>query len=136
MLKRINISFALASFAWMGFIFYMSSQGSVESSNQSMYFVSILNEFFHLEKIEWLHVLIRKSAHMFEYLILGILVYHSKNEKNSKWTMVTFLICLFYASSDEFHQLFVSMRHASILDVALDSFSSLLGIGICKFLKF
>ncbi|MGM9948071.1 VanZ family protein [Floccifex sp.] len=126
----------LATFVWMGFIFYMSSQASVQSTNQSMYFVSIFNYLFHIENVEWLHVFIRKSAHMFEYFVLGILVYQSNTSENRKWTLFAFIICLFYASSDEFHQLFVSMRNGSILDICLDSFSSLLGIGICKFLKF
>ena len=36
--------------------------------------------------------------------------------------------CLLYASSDEFHQIFVSGRTASVKDVLIDTCGSIVGI--------
>lgn len=80
---------------------------------------------------EFLHTLIRKTAHFLEYMALAILTsmlcrsYHLRKK-------TAFLICLSYtvlfAATDEFHQLFVDGRSGSVKDIVLDSFGALTGI--------
>ena len=77
--------------------------------------------------------LMRKSAHFIAYLILGILVSHvMKNEESAgtawKRRGVSLLICVAYAISDEFHQLFVPGRGPLLKDVLIDGSGAALGI--------
>jgi VanZ family protein len=68
--------------------------------------------------------LLRKIAHMVEFAILTLLLYRAiKNEtgRTNKAIISSLIIALFYACSDEFHQLFVRGRHGSLKDVGIDS---------------
>lgn len=75
--------------------------------------------------------LLRKNAHFFAYLILGILV--SKGLKSFgvvgfKNMVISIIICVLYAMSDEFHQLYVSGRGGQLKDVVIDSTGAIVGI--------
>ena len=77
--------------------------------------------------------LMRKSAHFIAYLILGFLVSHAmKNESftATAWKRrgTTLLICVAYAISDEFHQVFVPGRGPLLKDVLIDGSGASLGI--------
>ena len=78
-----------------------------------------------------LHHFIRKNAHFFIYLILGVLV---KNALNSSGIMdfkaigIGLVICVGYAFSDEIHQLVVPGRGGQLSDVVIDSCGAGLGI--------
>jgi VanZ family protein len=67
--------------------------------------------------------ILRKGAHMTEYAILALLLFRALGSELS-----AFLFGLAYAVSDEIHQLFVSGRHGSPLDVAIDAAGLLLGL--------
>jgi len=74
---------------------------------------------------------IRKSSHFIAYLILGILSLHAIDEEKNPtitWIIKALLICVLYAMSDEFHQLYIPGRSGEIKDVLLDSTGSLFGI--------
>lgn len=102
-----------------------------------MSIVEFLQLILPLQNIDFLHFIIRKMAHAFEYFVLGILAYHCKKEKSEKWAGIVLLICFLYACSDEFHQCFIPLRNPSVYDVILDGISSLIGIVLChKILKF
>ena len=78
-------------------------------------------------------MIVRKSAHFLEYLILGILMINVvKNYKdiNNCLFFMSLLFCIMYAISDEVHQLFIPGRSCEILDVLIDSTGSLIGIFI------
>jgi len=80
------------------------------------------------------HLLIRKGAHFLEFALLSILVFFlSKSYKLSKKISMIIALgyCLFFAASDEFHQLFVSGRSGQISDVLLDFCGALFGALIC-----
>jgi len=64
------------------------------------------------------HTLIRKLAHFTEYAILFWLLVRGPLAERPAAAM---LICVSYALLDEFHQVFVMGRTASIYDVVLDS---------------
>ena len=74
------------------------------------------------------------------YLVLGVLVINLITEFNVKHLiLLSLMVCLFYASTDEFHQLFVSGRSGEVTDVILDTFGSFVGIcsyfGVKKLIK-
>ena len=75
--------------------------------------------------------IIRKNAHFFAYLILGILVINalkSNGLKGSKSILIALAICILYAISDEVHQLFIPGRAGQVRDVIIDSAGAIVGI--------
>jgi VanZ family protein len=72
-----------------------------------------------------LHDFIRKSTHVAEYSIFGMLLFRAIRmpEQGWKWhwAFLAILIAVLYASSDEIHQIFVPSRGASFFDALLDS---------------
>ena len=74
-------------------------------------------------QIAALHALIRKSAHVTEYAILGALLYRALGRE-----ALALAVGVAYAATDEFHQHFVRGRHASPLDVAIDAAGVALGM--------
>jgi VanZ family protein len=67
--------------------------------------------------------ILRKCAHVTEYAILGLLLVRAIGRETP-----AFLAGVAYAITDEFHQRFVAGRHASPIDVAIDSTGVLIGI--------
>ena len=127
LLKKISFLFLILTIAWMGCIFYFSSQDGDESSQDSMdvgllvarIVVSDFDQWSEDEQIAFAQKIdhpIRKMAHALEYAVLGFLVYMTYKD----WK-VALLVCILYACSDEFHQLFVKGRSGQISDVILDS---------------
>ena len=68
-------------------------------------------------------------AHVVEYFILGFLTARVFNELNKKQIILIIIICSLFALSDEVHQIFVINRSFSGLDLLIDFFSVILGIG-------
>ena len=68
-------------------------------------------------------LILRKCAHVTEYAVLAFLLARAIGR-----AAPAFLLGVLYAASDEFHQSFVSGRHASPIDVAIDSVGLLIGI--------
>lgn len=140
-MKVVKICFLVL---WMALIFSFSNQIDVDSSKVSDGFIDrtvvkiykIFNENITKEKeseiIEKYTYPIRKLAHYTLYFILGILSFLVVKDYsiNKKLIIYSLLICFLYACSDEFHQLFVIGRSASIKDVMIDTFGSLCGISI------
>lgn len=104
---------------WMALIFFLSYQSAVESSELSSGITKRLHDLIkviasdiNLDQGSINHI-IRKLAHFFIYLILGLLVANaitSSNIPNFKLVLLAFIICILYAISDEIHQLFVPGR--------------------------
>lgn len=107
--------------AWMGVIFFFSSQTGGQSSGLSNQFVDFLAPLFPADS-EVLTTLVRKGAHVTEYAILGGLLTWALRGK-SWWAL---LIGLGYAATDEFHQLFVPGRSGQVSDVLIDA----IGVGV------
>ena len=120
---------------WMCFIFYMSGQSGDESQEQSDLVLNILN-FLGLELSDNIKNLasfiVRKAAHITEYLILYILIFivvilYSDTKKAKVFSL---LYMILYACTDEIHQLFVPGRSGMIRDVFIDSIGGIIGISI------
>ncbi len=117
---------------WMSFIFIMSSYDSNESSQQSGLIVGIITNIFNISNTDILSHIIRKLAHFTEYFILGILVINMLKYLSNKYLIISIIICILYAISDEIHQLYVPGRSCQITDILIDSIGSILGISIFK----
>ena len=76
---------------------------------------------------EGLTHLVRKTAHFTEYAFMGFLWYLLLSDKKHNILYSVGAVAL-YASSDEFHQLFVSGRSGQISDVILDTCGGLFGV--------
>lgn len=125
--KKLIISWILL-IIWMVFIFYMSSCNGEVSSNQSGTIASVLRFIFGVKYSDVLIFIIRKCAHVSEYFILGILVINLVSKYYVKHCyLISFVVCVLYASSDEFHQLFVPGRSGLVRDVFIDLIGVLLG---------
>jgi VanZ family protein len=68
-------------------------------------------------------LILRKCAHMTEYAILAFLLARAVGREGP-----ALVAGVLYAISDEVHQSFVSGRHASPIDVAIDTVGVFLGL--------
>lgn len=125
---------------WMTVIFMFSSSSSVKSNNTSgkviSSAISVKDKVTSKETkpetkkkiVKKLNYSVRKSAHVFEYFVLGVLALNIFDAFNIKRKVLfAIILCVLYAASDEFHQLFTG-RTASVTDVLLDSAASIVGI--------
>ena len=74
---------------------------------------------------------IRKLAHFSLYFMVGILIMSLMSTydlKNIKRMFISWRIGIIYAASDEFHQIFIPDRTASIFDIIIDSCGVFCGI--------
>lgn len=127
---------------WMFIIFMFSHQKADDSSKLSdgliLKTVRIIEKitdknYSDEEILEKFVKPVRKMAHFTIYLILGVLVYLYIKETNiNKVFIISLLICILYALSDEIHQLFILGRSGRIFDVFVDSLGSLTGIFMIK----
>lgn len=125
---------------WMSVIFCFSAQPAVESSKMSGFVKDSIDKVFNIlfqgnipgilsEGSFFSEYLIRKLGHVTEFFILGILTALLSGKLFSKKAFLKALIlCALYASSDEFHQIFVSGRGPMVTDVLLDTAASFIGI--------
>lgn len=102
---------------WMGVIFLLSSQPTLGTSAEALSFGQFL---------------LRKGAHVFEYGVLGGLLFRLFRfyfPQNSHMTAAgVVLISLPFALSDEVHQLFVVGRQGRVTDVGIDAIGILLSL--------
>jgi len=94
--------------AWMAVIFALSSVPSLSSGLSFDY-------------------VLRKCAHMAEYAILFVLLIRALGREAP-----AFALGVAYAISDEVHQHFVRGRHASPVDVAIDSVGLAIGLVVWR----
>lgn len=143
----------------MTLIFTMSSFGSDSSNAQSNQIIHVLHQVFPNLSNEHsffgasnLTLVVRKTAHFAEYVILGLLfflVYRAYFVKltNAKFSdtklsniklsdvkfsdakLLLFALCssFLYACTDELHQLFVSGRSGQFTDVLIDTLGAFFG---------
>ena len=128
---------------WMSFIFWMST-GTFSAENTSLIIEPILRFLMPSispEKVALIHGIIRKSGHVTEYFILGILLFRAfrrgtKELLSWRWVFYSIFIVMLYAASDEFHQSFVSTRTASFVDVGIDTLGGIFAQGVSVLWQF
>lgn len=92
--------------------------------------VAKYNYEFEMYKGE-VRLVVRKSAHFIIYLVGGFLLFNffrTYNMSLKKQILFSIICIIIYASSDEFHQLFVNGRTARVEDVLLDTLGAIVGI--------
>lgn len=130
------LSWSLAIF-WMFLIFNMSSQVREDSNNLSksiaVRIVSVVERVspsLDLD-VDYINHLVRKGAHFFSYLLLGVLVVRvlSLSKIHGRRLYIfTFIICIAYAITDELHQGLVPGRGPQVFDVLIDATGSFSGV--------
>lgn len=140
----INIKKAvpwLLAILWMSLIFFLSHQPVTKSNKLSTGITEKLVEIagkmdsdksFNIKRLN--HI-IRKNAHFFAYLILGVLVLNglkSSSIVGFKSILLAIFICVLYAICDEVHQLFVPGRGGQVRDVFIDSTGAITGVIIYR----
>lgn len=121
----------------MVLIFYLSHQPASESNGLSKATTEIIVKIIDkvapnmgINKRSFNHIL-RKNAHFFSYLLLGVLVTKGLRQfgiTGYKAMGLAILICVLFAISDEIHQLYVPGRGGQIKDVIIDSAGAFVGI--------
>jgi VanZ family protein len=118
----------LPAILWMGVIFWMSTEtfSSENTSPLLKMILVVLVPRIPSQAVEWIHLLIRKAAHVTEYFVLGLLVFRafrggSASSWNLRWPFFAILLLALFAMFDEFHQSLVPAREASIGDVGIDT---------------
>jgi VanZ family protein len=86
------------------------------------------------------HVAIRKLAHVTEFAVFSIAVFHGVRGRCSgwrlDWALYTLLIAVAYAGLDEWHQSFVPLREARVRDVVIDATGAVLAqVVVCAYAK-
>jgi VanZ family protein len=78
---------------------------------------------------------IKKMGHMIGYGLLALSFFHFfKYDKKRYW--LVWLLAIKFATSDEFHQSFVSGRHASVFDVLVfDNFGAVFALWLYFFFQ-
>ena len=114
-------------FACMGVIFYMSSQPANESQAMSDGLLQKIMDLFHIEISSFI---IRKAAHMTEFLGLALLLFNSiYATSETKFTpYIAWGVTFLYAISDEVHQIFVECRACQFRDMLIDGTGAILGV--------
>lgn len=122
---------------WMIVVFSFSNENGNTSQNTSRTVTKTIIKTFtreheiEEERIESKDCLIRKCAHFSIYTLGGILIYNYINTlklKENKKIIVSIILGILYAASDEMHQYFVAGRSAQVLDVCIDSMGIILGV--------
>lgn len=123
---HVSISWVLVAIC-MGIIFFLSAQNGEESSDLSGSFVMALLNGLGIVIDEGL---LRSIAHCLEFMGLSVLLF---NAVYATWALkitpiVAFLGTVFYAITDEIHQIFVPERAFQISDILVDSTGALIGV--------
>ena len=132
--KIISIILVLV---WMGLIFSFSNANGESSGSMSRRVIVIITETItnvkdgteEMDKIvDRYQLFVRKGAHFFIYFVLAFLVMNSLYiwDVKTKTLVISGVICILYAISDELHQYFIAERSGNIIDVMWDSSASLI----------
>ena len=112
------LKFYLPPILWAGVIFTLSSFPTLETS-----------------EIYWQDFVLKKSAHMIEYAVFALLIYRALKYSGTKIrraVVLSLLIAVIYAITDEFHQSFVPGREPKIRDVFFDTIGGALGLSLFR----
>jgi VanZ family protein len=117
MLKRTLLPW-LPAVLVMAVIFWFSSSPSTKMPDYGLF-----------------DLLVKKGGHMLGYGILALAYWRGlRFEKHCWW--LALLLAVIYATTDEFHQVFVPGRHPSGIDVLLfDGCGAAIALGLMYFLQ-
>ena len=115
MTLRQKIGYWLPTIIWAIVIFSFSS-GSTPATSE----------------IYWQDFIVKKSAHVFVYAVLAVLLYRSlrltTQYSRSYLLLFTLTLTVLYAVSDEFHQSLIPGRESRFRDIIIDAAGALAGL--------
>lgn len=152
-LYQNSVFWFCCTFFWCVIIFFFSAQDATASTAMSdgvlhkiaeictAWIPADATKINNRESYSSMTFFIRKIAHFTLYFILGlfssatILSFSTKHHRSlfASW-LTAWSFCIFYAATDEFHQLFVPGRTGMLLDIGIDSLGALLSSLLLLFL--
>jgi len=138
--KKILFFVGILLILHMTFIFQLSNRNADLSSKDSAKTLNVvkvitdeeLKNYIEGKPVENIGIkqrLIRKFAHFSFYLILGMILYCFIYLLKKPFVYAV-MFGIFFALTDEFHQLFISGRGGRLFDVYIDSLGSTIGVFI------
>lgn len=139
MKKLIPVLGCILTVSWMLVIFYFSSQSGAALENHKSFLLNFAVRIFEgnrfssypmdtqNEILRKYSFYISKTAHFLEYGILCyfcVLIFFYLKKYHLRY-IISLLICILYAFSDEYHQVFSSGRTPRILDIMIDFLGAL-----------
>lgn len=144
--KAFTLIFRIFTIIWMTIIFAMSAQSADESTETSLFvgrtvcqvFVPGYREMPDVDQARLARKIdhpVRKVAHATEYAVLAILVWLALSTRRHSRYLIAILFSFMYASTDEFHQIFVPGRAGMFTDVMIDTAGAAVGLLLIFFCK-
>ncbi len=127
--KILRIFLVIIIAIWACAVFNLSNQNGGDSSGLSRRVV----EFFikNEELVNKVEPYVRKAAHFSEYGLGGVLflsLFYTYNWSERKQIIISILLGIWYAITDEVHQLMVPGRNGAIFDIYLDTLGFSTGV--------
>lgn len=134
MKKLVPILGCILTISWMLVIFYFSSKSGTALENQKSFLLNFMVRLFEGDRfssypletqneiVKRYSFYISKTGHFLEYGILCyfcFLIFFYLKKYYLRY-IISLIICILYAFSDEYHQMFSSGRTPRILDVMID----------------
>jgi VanZ family protein len=135
---RPSISIILWQWApvifWAALIFVFSTE-IFSGAHTGGIVEALLSQLFPrlpVNEVERIHTLIRKLGHLSEYFVFALLLMRALRAETDypsplQPILLSVLLTVLYAASDEFHQSFVPSRSASVADVMIDAVGGICG---------
>ncbi len=141
-----RIFYCILVIIWIILVFAFSNQNGDKSQGMSdiitdriVKVVTKLNpDIKYKSAKDTTNFIVRKIAHFTIYFIGGILIFNfidTFSIKTKNKLLISILIVILYAVSDELHQLFISERTAQIRDVLIDSTGAIIAIFLISRIK-
>jgi VanZ family protein len=126
--------------AWM--ILINPFNEGLAAEHTSRFIVPVLMWLFpsaSAETIDWMHIIIRKITHFFDYAILAFLLFRAfragRKVWRPGWVIAAGVIALAYAGLDEFMQTMVAGRTGAVFDWFIDSAGVACALGMISIRK-
>ena len=128
MKKYINYKLLIVITIMIIIFIFSHDSGSISTIKSNILVDGFYNIFnFNINR-RLVTKLIRKSAHISLYALLGFSVSNYLIDFNKKIYINSILFILIYSISDEVHQLFIPNRSGSIIDILIDLIGGIIGI--------
>lgn len=125
---------------WMLLFFPLFNKflGSPVLYRTMLYVFQLFSPDISAAAIEIPYILLRKSLHFIEFMVLAFLIYRafSRNQRNRwdiRWAFPSVIIGISYGFLDEYLQTFIPSRNGSILDGIIDSLGVMFALGLIAF---
>lgn len=148
MRKIILMILCVCCIGWVGLIYYFSAQDGIKTADTSMKIArqaaEVIYEHPTREQIESVHVNVRKAAHIFLFLVLGMLVALLSLFLSRFWQQPWIHVLIFFIGIgaiaaigwlDEWHKQFIEGRHYQMTEAILNIVSGLAGGGLVWMIK-